>query len=253
MMFAKLNDRGEASMLRLVTIAGLLCSVSTIAIAQSSPALNIADNDSVYIDGKDFRLIPGKAKGDVSAEIKKLDTRPLASAIVFRSGNTLYIADMPAADSVTSPPPSGSDNGPSYANSTADRGAAYQGPLNSYGPSYANNTADRNAAYQGPLNSYGPSYANNTADRNAAYQGPLNSYGPSYANNTADRNGTYQGPLNSYGPHYANGVDGSGRTITYSNGVVVPNPADRFAVWANDPDYVRYRLKKEFDDHWTAK
>jgi len=32
----------------------------------------------------------------------------------------------------------------------------------------------------------------------------------------------------------------------------VPNPADRFAVYVNDPEYAKYRLKKVFDDNWTV-
>ena len=76
-----------------------------------------------------------------------------------------------------------------------------------------------------------------------------NAYGPNYANAAADRNAVIPSS-NAYGPNYAN--PNTSRSITYPNGMVVPNPADRFAVYVNDPDYVQYRLKKNFDDNWTA-
>ena len=71
---------------------GLVGLAPSIAKAQSG--LNIADNDSVYIDGKSFQIIPGRAKGDAAVEIKNLSARDLGpAAIVFRSGDRLYIAD----------------------------------------------------------------------------------------------------------------------------------------------------------------
>jgi len=71
-------------------------SVSTLAVAQSRNALSIADNDSIYIDGRSFKIIPGNAKGDASALIRQLGARDLGpAAIIFRKGDKLYVAADP--------------------------------------------------------------------------------------------------------------------------------------------------------------
>jgi len=75
---------------------GLACF--PLAAAAQSPAApgTIADNDSIYIDGTTFKVTPGKAKGSASGVIKTLGARELGpGAIVFRSGNKLYIVDTP--------------------------------------------------------------------------------------------------------------------------------------------------------------
>jgi len=56
--------------------------------------LSIADHDSIMIDGSTFKVLAGKAKADISAEIKKPGVHELGSgAIVFRSGDKLYILE----------------------------------------------------------------------------------------------------------------------------------------------------------------
>jgi len=67
------------------------------AMAQS-PATpgSIADNDGILIDGTSFSVTFGKAKTDVAAAVKNLHARELGTgAIVFRSGQRLYIVDGP--------------------------------------------------------------------------------------------------------------------------------------------------------------
>jgi hypothetical protein len=65
------------SALIIVAAAATLSSIVTTAVAQTKDALGIADNDSVYIDEKSFKIVPGKAKADTSALIKKLDAKNL--------------------------------------------------------------------------------------------------------------------------------------------------------------------------------
>jgi hypothetical protein len=81
----------------IVVAATAVVSVSSpsgSSVAQTSDASVIADNDSVYIDAKSFKIVPGKAKGGTSALIEALDARKLGpGAIVFRSGDELYIVD----------------------------------------------------------------------------------------------------------------------------------------------------------------
>src|ERR1700739_526706 len=51
----------------------------------------IANNDSIFIDGKNFTVTPGRAKADASPQIRTLGARDLGpGAIVFRSGGKLY-------------------------------------------------------------------------------------------------------------------------------------------------------------------
>jgi hypothetical protein len=83
----------------LIVVAAAIVCISSLprsSGAQAGDALAIADNDSVYIDAKSFKIVPGKKKGDTSALIKRLNARNLgAGTIVFRSGDALYIADAP--------------------------------------------------------------------------------------------------------------------------------------------------------------
>jgi len=68
--------------------------VGTSTCAQAQDALGIANNDSVYIDATTFKISPGKARGDVAAQIRKYGARELGQgAIVFRSGDKLYLLE----------------------------------------------------------------------------------------------------------------------------------------------------------------
>ena len=83
---------------------------STMAIAQFSPLMRgftdnwssssqnvvgqLAANEGIYVDMKDFSIMKGAAKGDPAAQIAKLGARKVADgAIIFRSGDSLYIVD----------------------------------------------------------------------------------------------------------------------------------------------------------------
>ena len=64
----------------------------------SSSAQNVvgqlAGNEGIYVDMKDFKIAKGMAKGDLSAQITKLGARKVSDgAIIFRSGDDLYIVD----------------------------------------------------------------------------------------------------------------------------------------------------------------
>jgi hypothetical protein len=81
----------------ITTLVWLLSVFSSLATAQSQPIPGtIANNDSIFVDGKTFTITPGKAKGDPSAQMKSLGARDLGpGAIIFRSGEKLYIVDAP--------------------------------------------------------------------------------------------------------------------------------------------------------------
>jgi hypothetical protein len=64
----------------------------------SSGASNVvgqlASNEGIYVDMKDFKIMKGAAKGDPTAQIAKLGARKVADgAIIFRAGDGLYIVD----------------------------------------------------------------------------------------------------------------------------------------------------------------
>jgi hypothetical protein len=90
----------------------LVTGASTLAVAQwqnsplmksfsdnwsSSPSNSLgqlANNDGIYVEMKDFKINKGAAKGDPSAQIAKMGAREVKDgAIIFRSGDKLYIVD----------------------------------------------------------------------------------------------------------------------------------------------------------------
>ena len=77
------------------TAIALASSVSSLAIAQAQDASrNIARNESVFIDGKALTITRGASKDDVASQIANLGARDLGpGAIIFRSGDKLYIVD----------------------------------------------------------------------------------------------------------------------------------------------------------------
>jgi hypothetical protein len=80
---------------------GLAVSVSSVAVAQTvtkEVVGELANNEGYLVDGKTFRIVHGKAKGDVSAAtITKLNAKEVGPGIiVFRSGDKVYIAEAPA-------------------------------------------------------------------------------------------------------------------------------------------------------------
>src|SRR5438105_906576 len=71
----------------------IAASAATPAAAQGQNSLgSISNNNSIFIDGKTFEILGGRAKGDVAAQVKNLGARELGGgAIIFRSGDKLYI------------------------------------------------------------------------------------------------------------------------------------------------------------------
>jgi hypothetical protein len=89
---------------------GIVLAGSALAQWQNSPLMKsfadnwnpsaqnvvgqLASNEGIYVDMKDFKVAKGMAKGDPSALITKLGARKVSDgAIIFRSGDDLYIVD----------------------------------------------------------------------------------------------------------------------------------------------------------------
>jgi hypothetical protein len=119
----KYQDRRSAmalsrGMLLAVAGAAAIGGASTLAIAQWSPYQNsplmrgfadawsssttpsvvgqLASNDGIYVDMKDFKIAKGTAKDSalVQEQIAKLGAREVKDgAIIFRAGDKLYLVD----------------------------------------------------------------------------------------------------------------------------------------------------------------
>ena len=78
---------------------GASCALGLAApgFAQAeSPVDRIAENGSIFIDGTTFEITPGKGRAESSTQIERLGARELGpAAIIFRSGERLYIVDAP--------------------------------------------------------------------------------------------------------------------------------------------------------------
>jgi hypothetical protein len=67
--------------------------VSRFATA-AAPIDDLASNEGIYVDKGTFKIMRGSAKTDPTAQIMKLGARPVEEgAIIFRSGDQLYIVD----------------------------------------------------------------------------------------------------------------------------------------------------------------
>lgn len=96
----------------VIVAATVFAAGSTLAVAQwqnsplmrgftdnwSSSAQNVvgqlASNEGIYVDMKDFKITKGTANGDPAAQIAKLGARKISDgAIIFRHGDDLYIVD----------------------------------------------------------------------------------------------------------------------------------------------------------------
>jgi hypothetical protein len=91
------------------TALGIVAASTTLAVAQNTgqflrsmtddwgqpnPLGALASNEGIYVNAKDFTVAKGAAKGDPSAQIAKSGAREVTDgAIIFRSGNKLYIVD----------------------------------------------------------------------------------------------------------------------------------------------------------------
>ena len=191
------------------------------ATGQAQGALNIGDNDSIYVDGKSFQVMSGKGKGDAAVQIKSLSARDLGpAAIIFRSGNKLYIADaqseMAGAQAQAAVP------GRNYAyDPQAVRPSLSGGGSAGYNQNAATNYAYDPQTVRPSLSGGGSAGYNQNTATNYAYdpqQGwPIRNPNP-WANNYA------------YDPAR---VAAGQPSIIY------------------DTDYVEYRLKKAFEENWT--
>jgi hypothetical protein len=78
----------------VVASVGLAVGVARFATAATQPIDDLASNEGIYVDKGSFKVMRGVAKTDPTAQIMKLGARPVEEgAIIFRSGDQLYIVD----------------------------------------------------------------------------------------------------------------------------------------------------------------
>jgi hypothetical protein len=72
--------------------AGLV--VADLLVGAATSIEDLANNEGIFVDKSTFKVVRGLAKGDPAAQIAKLGARPAnEGAIIFRSGDKLYIVD----------------------------------------------------------------------------------------------------------------------------------------------------------------
>ena len=107
-------SRNISLALAALAALGAVAAVSTLAVAQFNPWNNnsvhmrsmtdnwsapntvgkLDNNEGIFVDMKEFKINKGVAKGDPAAQIKKSGAREVSDgAIIFRSGDKLYIVD----------------------------------------------------------------------------------------------------------------------------------------------------------------
>ena len=222
----------------LLVVAAVV--VPTLAVAQSKSALSIADNDSIYVDGRSFKIIPGNAKGDASALIRQLGARDLGpAAIIFRKGDKLYVAADPLNQQRygSDRRDYGSDRDESASPAQAERDwREYQQSLrqNRNRRDYG---SDRYSAYGSDRRDYGSDRRDYGSDRDE-------SASPAQAERDWQE---YQQSLR----QSRNQRGSSSDRRDYGSDRYAGEP-DQARVYVNDPDYAQYRLRKVFDENWTT-
>jgi hypothetical protein len=256
----------KSTITKIVLISSGLGLAPSIAIGETPNGLNIADNDSVYIDGKSFQVIPGKAKGDAAVQIKNLAARNLGpAAIIIRSGDKLYIADaqgqMAEAQSQTAPGASSYAYDPQAYNPALLGGGSANNPnlLGGGSTGYNHNVATDYAydprSYNPSLLGGGSQGYNYQVAHDYAYD-PKGYYKPNLVGG-----GTQGGPQGgtqadyAYDPRAYNpallggGSQGYNYNVAHDYAYDPQRVAQPSIIY--DPDYVEYRLKKAFEDNWT--
>jgi hypothetical protein len=202
------------SLMTGTTAIMLLLGIPSWAAEQGG--LGIANNDSIYIDGNSFKIVPGKGKGDASALIKKLDAHAVGPGmIIFRSNDKLYIADVSPSVAQTSSSRYGSDRDTSVSAAQAERD--WQEYLRSGKPRYGSDRDTSVSAAQAERDwqEYLSGKYRFGSDRDTSVS-------------AAQAERDWQEYL-------------SGKYRFGSDRIVI-----------NDPEYAQYKLKKIFDDNWTA-
>src|ERR1051326_5713237 len=254
---------------------GTVPIMTSPATAQDRTGMSLAENDALYVDAPSFSMIIGRSKGDIAAELKALGAHEIGpGAIIIRSGGKLYLAAAqdqtvhvydpslrnfaydPAQDNAG---PAG--GGSAGYNATMRRNYAYDPAQDNAGAAGGgsagyNATMRRNYAYD-PAQDHpaaaggGSAGYNENARRNYAYDPaqdhPAAAGGGSGGFNANARRYAYD-PAQDNAGAAGGGSAGYNATMRRNYAYDPHAPAAGFY----DPEYAQYRLKKEFESHWTV-
>jgi hypothetical protein len=74
----------------------IVAGLASGSVQAADESRTIEDNESIFVDGRAFKITPGKAIGSAAAQIGRLGARELGpGALIFRSGSKLFIVDTP--------------------------------------------------------------------------------------------------------------------------------------------------------------
>jgi hypothetical protein len=84
----------KSKLLLMGGIAAACVALAASLVTAATTTENLGNNEGIFIDVKTFKIHRGTAKADPTAQIMKLGAKPVAEgAIIFRSGDKLYIVD----------------------------------------------------------------------------------------------------------------------------------------------------------------
>jgi len=84
----------KTSWLAIGVAIGVAVAASQLAGAASTAIGDLSNNEGIFVNKSTFRIVKGASKTDPQAQIAKLGARPVTDgAIIFRSGDKLYIVD----------------------------------------------------------------------------------------------------------------------------------------------------------------
>jgi hypothetical protein len=225
---------------RAIFVSGaiaLMSGASPVAIAQSQNASGIANNDSIFIDGRSLTISRGKSKGDSAAEIKRLGAKEMGPAtLIIRSGDKLFVADLQPPGATTT----------SY-NPSAVHALDPHRVTTGYNPS-AVHAVDPHRVTTG----YNPSAVH------AVDPHRVTGYNPSAVHAVDPHRVTGYNPsaVHAVDPHRVTGYNPSAVHAVdphrgYNPSAVHAVDPSGVRILVNDPEYVHYKLKKAFEDNWT--
>jgi hypothetical protein len=213
----RLSETQEVSMkyrlLSTVALAalGAWAVVPSIAMAQDHAGIMLTDNEALYVDGSTFGLTVGQSKGDVAAELKVLGAHEIGLGAIIIRAGNKLYLAT-AEDQMV------------HLYERSLRNFAYDPAQDS-----AAATGGGSAGYNATIRR---NYAYDPAQDHPAQAGG----GSAGYNETARRNFAYD-PAQDHPAQAGGGSAGYNETARRN--------------YAYDPDYAQYRLKKEFESHWT--
>ena len=88
--------RTQLGILALSLIGAAAVALAASGAQAADTARTIGDNESIFVDGRTFKVTPGKATRDTGTLVNALGARKLGpGALIFRSGSELFVVDSP--------------------------------------------------------------------------------------------------------------------------------------------------------------